>query len=109
MWKPATRQITGTNDGVLPKNVLFLYHLSKICCHLVPLGQRRRFGPAPADDGPAPQLAQPSPSAYPRSRDHDDSLGKNGHGDSPSNGDLKGEQKDIVGFLSLRYIPLYRI
>ena len=93
MWKPATRQITGTNDGVLPQNLFFLYDLTKFLVFQVPLGQRRRFGPAPADDGPAPQLAQPSPSAYPRSRDHDDGLGKNGHDDSPSNGDLKGEQK----------------
>ncbi|KIY51802.1 hypothetical protein FISHEDRAFT_36507 [Fistulina hepatica ATCC 64428] len=52
MWRPATRQITGTND--------------------VPLGTRRRFGPAPAEEQAPPQLAQPSPSAYPRPS-HDDS------------------------------------
>ncbi|KAF8969258.1 splicing factor SF1 [Flammula alnicola] len=69
MWKPATRQITGTND--------------------VPLGQRRRFGPAPADDAPAPQLAQPSPSAYPRSHNQDESPGKRGRDESPVNGDAK--------------------
>ncbi|KAF8150770.1 splicing factor SF1 [Crassisporium funariophilum] len=69
MWKPATRQITGTND--------------------VPLGNRRRFGPAPAEDAPIPQLAQPSPSAYPRSRDQDDSPGKRGRDESPVNGDPK--------------------
>ncbi|KAJ3512878.1 hypothetical protein NLJ89_g3259 [Agrocybe chaxingu] len=69
MWKPATRQITGTND--------------------VPLGQRRRFGPAPAEDAPAPQLAQPSPSAYPRAQVQDDSPGKRGRDDSPATGDPK--------------------
>ncbi|KAA1467332.1 hypothetical protein DENSPDRAFT_236856 [Dentipellis sp. KUC8613] len=51
MWRPATRQITGTND--------------------VPLGNRRRFGPAPVEETAPPQLAQPSPSAYPRPRDDD--------------------------------------
>ncbi|KAJ7184403.1 splicing factor SF1 [Mycena filopes] len=54
MWRPATRQISGTNE--------------------VPLGQRRRFGPAPAEEAPRPQLAQPSPSAYPRP--HTESPGK---------------------------------
>ncbi|KAF9466532.1 splicing factor SF1 [Collybia nuda] len=68
MWRPATRQITGTND--------------------VPLGQRRRFGPAPAEETAPPQLAQPSPSAYPRPH-HDDSPGKRGREESPSNGDPK--------------------
>ncbi|THH19813.1 hypothetical protein EW146_g1415 [Bondarzewia mesenterica] len=52
MWRPATRQITGTND--------------------VPLGNRRRFGPAPSEDIAPPQLAQPSPSAYPRPMQNDD-------------------------------------
>ncbi|TFY60809.1 hypothetical protein EVG20_g7281 [Dentipellis fragilis] len=51
MWRPATRQITGTNE--------------------VPLGNRRRFGPAPVEETAPPQLAQPSPSAYPRPRDDD--------------------------------------
>lgn len=39
---------------------------------VVPLGSRRRFGPAPVEDSAPPQLAQPSPSAYPRPqpRDH---------------------------------------
>ncbi|CAA7266928.1 unnamed protein product [Cyclocybe aegerita] len=69
MWKPATRQITGTND--------------------VPLGQRRRFGPAPVEDAPAPQLAQPSPSAYPRAQVQDDSPGKRGRDDSLATGDPK--------------------
>lgn len=36
----------------------------------VPLGQRRRFGPAPVETAP-PQLAQPSPSAFPRAPDQD--------------------------------------
>ncbi|KAI4523045.1 hypothetical protein K525DRAFT_361439 [Schizophyllum commune Loenen D] len=53
MWKPATKQVTGTND--------------------VPLGARRRFGPAPAaGESAPPQLAQPSPSAYPRPQSTDD-------------------------------------
>ncbi|KAI0312106.1 hypothetical protein OF83DRAFT_689683 [Amylostereum chailletii] len=56
MWRPATRQITGTND--------------------VPLGNRRRFGPAPAEETAPPQLAQPSPSAYPRPQQHDDRRGR---------------------------------
>lgn len=46
MWRPATREVTGTNE--------------------VPLGTRRRFGPAPVEESAPPQLAQPSPSAYPR-------------------------------------------
>ncbi|KAF8529825.1 hypothetical protein JB92DRAFT_3081243 [Gautieria morchelliformis] len=52
MWKAATKQITGTND--------------------VPLGNRRRFGPAPVEMAP-PQLAQPSPSAFPRLPDQETS------------------------------------
>lgn len=68
MWKRATSQITGTND--------------------VPLGQRRRFGPAPTEDFAPPQLAQPSPSAYPRQHDTE-SPGKRGREESPSNGDPK--------------------
>jgi len=36
----------------------------------VPLGgNRRRFGPAPVEESAPPQLAQPSPSAYPRPRE----------------------------------------
>ncbi|ESK92332.1 splicing factor sf1 [Moniliophthora roreri MCA 2997] len=68
MWRPATRQITGTND--------------------VPLGQRRRFGPAPTEDSAPPQLAQPSPSAYPRQHDNE-SPGKRGREESPASGDPK--------------------
>ncbi|KAJ7056606.1 hypothetical protein C8F01DRAFT_1372599 [Mycena amicta] len=63
MWRPATRQITGTND--------------------VPLGSRRRFGPAPAEEAAPPQLAQPSPSAYPRQPA--DSPGRRGRDESPAN------------------------
>ncbi|CAK5268623.1 unnamed protein product [Mycena citricolor] len=61
MWRPATRQITGTND--------------------VPLGNRRRFGPAPSEESLPPQLAQPSPSAYPRPQESP----KRGRDDTPSN------------------------
>ncbi|KAI0701329.1 hypothetical protein BC835DRAFT_239719 [Cytidiella melzeri] len=46
MWRPATREVSGTNE--------------------IPLGNRRRFGPAPVEEAQPPQLAQPSPSAYPR-------------------------------------------
>ena len=38
----------------------------------VPLGNRRRFGPAPVEEQQPPQLAQPSPSAYPRPRFQDE-------------------------------------
>ncbi|KAF7424277.1 hypothetical protein PC9H_009583 [Pleurotus ostreatus] len=69
MWKPATRQITGTND--------------------VPLGQRRRFGPAPTEEAAPPQLAQPSPSAYPRPQHQDNSPGKRGRDESPTSSDPK--------------------
>jgi len=30
MWKPATRQITGTNDGVLHQNILYFNAQKKI-------------------------------------------------------------------------------
>jgi len=41
-----------------------------LCVVTVPLGgNRRRFGPAPVEESAPPQLAQPSPSAYPRPRD----------------------------------------
>lgn len=87
MWRPATRQITGTND--------------------VPLGQRRRFGPAPAEEMAPPQLAQPSPSAYPRSANQDtESPGKRGREESPSNGDPKGKP-DTINICFLR-APLAR-
>ncbi|KIK63654.1 hypothetical protein GYMLUDRAFT_196432 [Collybiopsis luxurians FD-317 M1] len=68
MWRPATRQITGTND--------------------VPLGNRRRFGPAPTEESAPPQLAQPSPSAYPKPQEPE-SIGKRGREESPQNGDPK--------------------
>jgi hypothetical protein len=44
--------------------------ISCLFLRLVPLGgNRRRFGPAPVEESAPPQLAQPSPSAYPRPRD----------------------------------------
>jgi hypothetical protein len=91
MWRPATRQITGTNDGALE------YFLCNIrFCHfivvLVPLGTRRRFGPAPAEETAPPQLAQPSPSAYPRPAQNDhESPSKRGREESPGSGDPKGK------------------
>ncbi|KAF8753515.1 Splicing factor 1 helix-hairpin domain [Rhizoctonia solani] len=47
MWKPAGRAITGTND--------------------IPLGNKRRFGPAVIEDVPKAEIAQASPSSFPRS------------------------------------------
>jgi len=58
---------------------------------LVPLGQRRRFGPAPVEDTPAPQLAQPSPSVYPRSQGHEDHYNKRGRDESPVTQDQRGK------------------
>ncbi|KAI1797291.1 hypothetical protein LXA43DRAFT_983661 [Ganoderma leucocontextum] len=52
MWRPATREVTGTNE--------------------TPLGNRRRFGPAPVEEAAPPQLAQVSPSAYPRPQPQND-------------------------------------
>jgi len=67
MWRPATKQITGTNDSA---STLFLPRISPYIFASVPLGgNRRRFGPAPVEESAPPQLAQPSPSAYPRPRD----------------------------------------
>jgi hypothetical protein len=52
--------------------------LSSFSSHMIPYlspvkvplgGNRRRFGPAPMEESAPPQLAQPSPSAYPRPRD----------------------------------------
>ena len=63
MWRPATREVTGTNDGESGCIVVLVVVLT---CFLVPLGARRRFGPVPVEETNPPQLAQPSPSAYPR-------------------------------------------
>ncbi|KAI0077871.1 hypothetical protein K474DRAFT_1684037 [Panus rudis PR-1116 ss-1] len=70
MWRPATREVTGTNE--------------------TPLGNRRRFGPAPVEESAPPQLAQPSPSAYPRQQYNQDRDSRGGSRDdtpTPSNGD----------------------
>ncbi|KAI0768129.1 hypothetical protein BD413DRAFT_139492 [Trametes elegans] len=65
MWKRATREVTGTND--------------------TPLGSRRRFGPAPVEESAPPQLAQPSPSAYPRAHPQNDREGsRSDRGDTPT-------------------------
>jgi splicing factor 1 len=94
MWRPATRQITGTNDGLYKPNISLPFVF--ILLVLVPLGQRRRFGPAPAEETAPPQLAQPSPSAYPRSTNQDtESPTKRGRDESPSNGDPQGKP-DII-------------
>jgi splicing factor 1 len=90
MWRPATRQITGTNDGSYKLGIFLLFVFNLLVP--VPLGQRRRFGPAPAEEMAPPQLAQPSPSAYPRSANQDtESPGKRGRDESPSNGDPQGK------------------
>ncbi|KAF7795952.1 hypothetical protein EIP86_007121 [Pleurotus ostreatoroseus] len=64
MWRPATREVTGTNE--------------------TPLGNRRRFGPAPVEDSAPPQLAQPSPSAYPRPPPSDRDNARQYRDDTPS-------------------------
>lgn len=66
MWKAATKQITGTNDGKSTISHKISRYIEESNVTLpVPLGNRRRFGPAPVETAP-PQLAQPSPSAFPR-------------------------------------------
>ncbi|QRV75109.1 splicing factor SF1 [Ceratobasidium sp. AG-Ba] len=62
MWKPAGKAITGTND--------------------IPLGNKRRFGPAVIEDAPKAEIAQASPAAFPR-------LSTNRDSDSGSSGSLK--------------------
>ncbi|KAG2344308.1 hypothetical protein BDR05DRAFT_846243, partial [Suillus weaverae] len=69
MWRPATREVTGTNEGRSSFCDKTLNSLTNI--RPVPLGTRRRFGPAPAEEIPRPQLAQPSPSAYPKQSNQD--------------------------------------
>jgi hypothetical protein len=77
-----------------PSNSFFSYSFFLLP---VPLGQRRRFGPAPAEETAPPQLAQPSPSAYPRSANQDtESPGKRVREESPSNGDPKGKPGTII-------------
>jgi hypothetical protein len=94
MWRPATRQITGTNDGEFACLCLGNYRFSNLA--LVPLGTRRRFGPAPAEETAPPQLAQPSPSAYPRPLQNDhDSPSKRGREESPGSGDPKGKPDSV--------------
>ncbi|KIK39819.1 hypothetical protein CY34DRAFT_88532 [Suillus luteus UH-Slu-Lm8-n1] len=74
MWRPATREVTGTNE--------------------VPLGTRRRFGPAPAEEIARPQLAQPSPSAYPKQSNQDQDS-RRGREETPTNSqaDANGARK----------------
>ena len=40
---------------------------------LAPLGNRRRFGPAPVEDSTPPQLAQPSPTTFSKPLGNDSS------------------------------------
>jgi splicing factor 1 len=71
------------------RSLRLFFRLFSDTFHPVPLGQRRRFGPAPTEEAAPPQLAQPSPSAYPRPQT--ESPGKRGRDDSPSAGDPKGK------------------
>ena len=85
MWRPATREVTGTNDST------FLAYIGMIVRSpsLAPLGNRRRFGPAPTEETAPPQLAQPSPSAYPRphaQNDRDSSRSDRGETPQTPNG-----------------------
>lgn len=89
MWRPATKQITGTNEGSFTE---VLSRAGILYEFIVPLGQRRRFGPAPAEDAAPPQLAQPSPSAYPRPQQHEQDSPKRGRDESPVAGKL-GSQR----------------
>lgn len=93
MWRPATKQITGTNDSA---SILILASFHFIYIPItVPLGgNRRRFGPAPVEESAPPQLAQPSPSAYPRPRD--DARAKE---ESPSAGGTPTPGKSTVIYL----------
>lgn len=52
----------------------------------VPLGNRRRFGPAPVEETAPPQLAQPSPSAYPRPRDDGSRAKEESYSNTPTPG-----------------------
>lgn len=62
-----------------------VYHIiAYLTSTSVPLGgNRRRFGPVPVEESAPPQLAQPSPSAYPRPRE-DSSRNKEDHPSSAS-------------------------
>ncbi len=72
----------------------------------VPLGQRRRFGPAPTEEAAPPQLAQPSPSAYPRPQHQDNSPGKRGRDESPTSGDPKGKLPSICSHSAARVLAV---
>lgn len=66
MWRPATREVTGTNESACYFLLCSFFSDAFLLRFSAPLGNRRRFGPAPVEDAAPPQLAQPSPSAYPR-------------------------------------------
>jgi hypothetical protein len=99
MWRPATKQITGTNES----QYIFIFISSNflpISPRLVPLGgNRRRFGPAPVEESAPPQLAQPSPSAYPRPRDD----GSRTKEDSPSSTGTPSPGKSAAAHLLLSH------
>lgn len=81
MWRPATREVTGTNES---KSVTSRYPFAQLTGFTAPLGNRRRFGPAPVEEAAPPQLAQPSPSAYPRAPPSDRESSRHSRDDSPA-------------------------
>lgn len=70
----------------------------------VPLGNRRRFGPAPSEEQAPPQLAQPSPSAYPKPQEPEHN-GKRGREESPQNGDPKGKPRVLT--LTVQWLSFF--
>ncbi|KDN45670.1 hypothetical protein RSAG8_04754, partial [Rhizoctonia solani AG-8 WAC10335] len=77
MWKPAGRAITGTND--------------------IPLGNKRRFGPAVIEDAPKAEIAQASPSSFPRTSAGQDESGHSPRSAAPSEPDLPRKRKSRWG------------
>lgn len=65
------------------RNIVYLHYSPFNILAAVPLGNRRRFGPAPVEES-APQLAQPSPSAYPRQAPVREPSEERHRGDSPA-------------------------
>ncbi|KAL5634911.1 hypothetical protein ACGC1H_002812 [Rhizoctonia solani] len=77
MWKPAGRAITGTND--------------------IPLGNKRRFGPAVIEDAPKAEIAQASASSFPRTSTSQDESGHSPRSAAPSEADLPRKRKSRWG------------
>ena len=66
MWRPATREVSGTNDSTWSTQIFCFprHQVANKPLRLAPLGNRRRFGPAPVESNTPPQLAQPSPTTF---------------------------------------------